>query len=475
MNKIQESRFNIIEDNDDLKKIKEDNCILKAIINSIQDAVSVVNKEGKIVIVNKAYTKIIGLSKEEVINKPAEIDIKKGKSVHRSVLKTGEKVLNQHLKVGKNGDEVVISGAPIIINGELWGSMAISRDISEIRKITKRLKYMEKKIEKLESKYNFDSILGKSSSIELAKQLARNVASTDATVFLRGKSGVGKELFAYAIHESSPRKDKKFIRVNCSALTDSLVNSELFGYEGGSFTGSKEGGKKGLFEEAEGGTIFLDEIGELDLSHQSMLLRALNEKEIIRVGGSKTILIDVRIISATNLNLEEAIRNGNFREDLYFRLMVYPIYIPSLKERKEDIPILTDFIIKKFNGKYGRSVKKISSGALKRLKEYSWPGNVRELENIIGRAMINMNFKETIIEEKHIDFINIERKTEENQIIEKSLISGEKSLKEIVSQAEKMAIENALKKTHGNRHKAAEILDISTRTIYYKIKEYQIS
>ena len=353
--------------------------------------------------------------------------------------------------------------------------MAIARNVSEIKKITEQLRTMEEKIRSLECKYSFDNILGKSISLENAKRLARNVASTDATAFLRGESGVGKELFAHAIHEESHRKNNRFIRVNCSALTDSLINSELFGYEDGAFTGGKSGGKKGLFEEADGGTIFLDEIGELNLNHQSMLLRALNEKEIIRVGGSKTIPIDVRIIAATNVKLEDAVKDGSFREDLYYRLMVYPINIPSLRERKEDIPILINFIIKKLNNKYGRSVQSMDNQALEKLKAYDWPGNVRELKNIIGRAMINMNFKETIIEKKHMDFMKIEMDIEESKIVEQSLINGNKTLKETISAVEKMSIENALKITGGNRSKAADILDISMRTMYYKIKEYGLS
>lgn len=472
---LKEDRFQIIQMEEEIKALKETNYMLEAIIESIQDAVSVSDIEGNITLVNKAYTEIIGFSAEEVINKPATLDIVKGESVHMNVLKNKKKVSNQRLEVGKNSTEVVISGTPIFINGELRGSMAIARDVSEIKEITKRLKKMEEKIRKLETKYNFHSILGKSSSLEQAKQLARNVSPTDATAFLIGESGVGKELFAHAIHEASERKNNKFIRVNCSALTDSLINSELFGYEDGAFTGGVPGGKKGLFEEAVGGTIFLDEIGELNLSHQSMFLRALNEKEIIRVGGSKTIPVDVRIIAATNVKLEEAVKEGSFREDLYYRLMVYPIYIPTLKERKEDIPILIDFMIEKLNNKYGRSVKTIDDEALEKLKIYDWPGNVRELENVIGRAMINMDLKEVIIKKKHMDFIKIGINIDENEIIEQSFLNGKKTLKETVGQAEKMAIENALRRTGGNRDEAAAILGISTRTIYYKIKEYGIS
>ena len=465
---------NIVEMVNESIHINETNYMLEAIIDSIQDAVSVVDEKGNGILINKAYTHMVGLTPKDVINKPATIDIVKGESVHMKVLETGKKIKGLPLKVGLNKTDVIISGSPIIIDGKLRGSMAIARDISEIKKATKKLKVMEQRIRDLESKYSFDDILGNSAQLEEIKRLGKNVAATDATVLLRGESGVGKELFAHAIHEASNRKKNKFIRVNCSALTDSLISSELFGYEDGAFTGGKRGGQKGLFEEADGGTIFLDEVGELDLNHQAMLLRVLNEKEILRVGGTSTIPVDVRIIAATNIELEEAIKSGQFREDLYYRLMVYPIHICPLRQRKDDIPILINFIIKKLNSKYGRAVNSIDDEALEILKNYDWPGNVRELENIIGRAMINMHFKETIIEKRHLPPINIRLDRREGEFLEKAL-SKQRTLKETVAEVEKRAIENALNRTNGNRSEAAGILGISIRTLYYKIREYELS
>lgn len=465
---------NIVEMVNESIHINETNYMLEAIIDSIQDAVSVVDEKGNGILINKAYTHMVGLTPKDVINKPATIDIVKGESVHMKVLETGKKIKGLPLKVGLNKTDVIISGSPIIIDGKLRGSMAIARDISEIKKATKKLKVMEQRIRDLESKYSFDDILGNSAQLEEIKRLGKNVAATDATVLLRGESGVGKELFAHAIHEASNRKENKFIRVNCSALTDSLISSELFGYEDGAFTGGKRGGQKGLFEEADGGTIFLDEVGELDLNHQAMLLRVLNEKEILRVGGTSTIPVDVRIIAATNIELEEAIKSGQFREDLYYRLMVYPIHICPLRQRKDDIPILINFIIKKLNSKYGRAVNSIDDEALEILKNYDWPGNVRELENIIGRAMINMHFKETIIEKRHLPPINIRLDRREGEFLEKAL-SKQRTLKETVAEVEKRAIENALNRTNGNRSEAAGILGISIRTLYYKIREYELS
>lgn len=458
---------------EELEQIKEVNYMLEKIIDSIQDAVSVVDENGNTILVNKAYTKLVGLESSDVINKPATIDIVKGESVHMKVLETKQEIKNLPLKVGLNKVEVVISGSPIIIQGKLKGSMAIARDISEIKHLSERLKDMQQKIRNLESKYSFEDILGNSVQLNKAKQLAKNVSTTDATVLLTGESGVGKELFAHAIHEASNRKYNKFIRVNCSTLTDSLISSELFGYEDGSFTGGKPGGQKGLFEEAEGGTIFLDEVGELHLNHQAMLLRVLNEKEIIRVGGTNTIPVDVRIIAATNLNLEDLVEKGRFREDLYYRLAVYPIYIPSIRERKEDIPSIVKLIIKKLSIKYSRNIEGIDEEALALIENYDLPGNVRELENIIGRALINMSSRDNIIEKKHVPFINVKMDSTESQFISKT--SEYTSLKQILSEVEKRTIEDALKNSNGNRDQAAKNLDISTRTLYYKIKEYELS
>lgn len=224
---------NIVEMVNESIHINETNYMLEAIIDSIQDAVSVVDEKGNGILINKAYTHMVGLTPKDVINKPATIDIVKGESVHMKVLETGKKIKGLPLKVGLNKTDVIISGSPIIIDGKLRGSMAIARDISEIKMATKKLKVMEQRIRDLESKYSFDDILGNSAQLEEIKRLGKNVAATDATVLLRGESGVGKELFAHAIHEASNRKENKFIRVNCSALTDSLISSELFGYEDG--------------------------------------------------------------------------------------------------------------------------------------------------------------------------------------------------------------------------------------------------
>src|SRR5690606_16184984 len=282
--------------------------------------INVVDEEGKALMINPAYTRITGLTEKDVIGKPATADISEGESIHMKVLKTRRPIRGAKLKVGPMKKEVLVNAAPVIVEGKLKGSVAVIHDISEIEKLTSELKRAQQMIRDLEATYTFDDIIGQSEEIKLAIDQAKIAAKTPATVLLRGASGTGKELFAHAIHNASDRKHNKFIRVNCAALSESVLESELFGYEGGAFTGAKSEGKKGLFEEANHGSIFLDEIGELSLTTQAKLLRVLQEKEIVRVGGTRPIPVDVRIIAATNANLEKKIREKTFREDLYYRL-----------------------------------------------------------------------------------------------------------------------------------------------------------
>ena len=374
---------------------------------SSNEAISVVDENGNGLMINPAYTRITGLTEKDVIGKPATADISEGESMHFKVLQTKKTFRGVRMKVGPKRKDVVVNVAPVIVNGKVKGSVGVIHDVSEIKALTAELQRARQIIRNLQAKYTFDDIIGNSPQMKLALDQAKIGAKTPATVLLRGDSGTGKELFAHAIHNESDRKNNKFIRVNCAAIAESILESELFGYEEGAFSGAKHGGKKGLFEEANLGSIFLDEIGELSLSMQAKLLRVLQENEIVRVGGTKPISIDVRIIAATNVNLEKAIENHSFRKDLYYRLTRLPIYIPPLKERMEDLPLLVNHIILKINQDYGRNVRGISDDALHVLKQYDWPGNVRELENIIGRTMIYMDMNEEIIQKEHIPNLEI--------------------------------------------------------------------
>lgn len=459
----------LAEENTDLRKIKT---MLEAIIHSSDEAISVVDEEGKGLMINPAYTRITGLTEEDVIGKPATVDISEGESIHLQVLKSRRPIRGARLKVGPANKEVVVNVAPIIVAGKLKGSVAVIHDISEIQQLTSELKRARQMIRDLEATYTFDDIVGESEEIKLAIEQAKIAAKTPATVLLRGASGTGKELFAHAIHNASNRKHHKFIRVNCAALAESVLESELFGYVGGAFTGAKSEGKKGLFEEANHGSIFLDEIGELSLTTQAKLLRVLQEKEIVRVGGTTPIPVDVRIIAATNANLEKKITDKTFREDLYYRLNRLPIYIPSLKERINDLPSLVQFMIHKVNQLYGRTVRSISDNALKKLRQYHWPGNVRELENVISRAIIFMDIQEQTIEYHHLrDLAMDERKS-----VEKIDQSKQQNipLKDAIEQYEKEYIKHIYEKNDCNKTKTAKQLQISIRNLYYKLEKYKI-
>jgi len=287
--------------------------------------------------------------------------------------------------------------------------------------------------------------------------LLKMVAPTDASVMIYGESGTGKELVAKAIHNNSNRREKQFLAVNCAALNENLIESELFGHEKGAFTGATNL-KKGKFEIADGGTIFLDEIGEMPVSTQAKLLRVLQEKEFERVGGVKTIKTDTRIIAATNRDLEAMVKSGDFREDLYFRLNVFPVKLPPLRERKSEIPLLVDFFLKKYSSRFSKVIKGYTKDFIEKLSSYNFPGNIRELENIIERCIILCTLDklnvEVLPEFKHSD----------------GLTSDSLDVKE----NERQLIIKALKETNNNKSNAAKILGISRKTLHNKIKEYEI-
>jgi len=457
---------------EEITNLKEIQMMLEAIIQSSDDAISVVDEEGKGILINRAYTRLTGLSEEKVIGQPATADIYEGESMHMKVLQTRRPVRGVKMLVGPNKKEVVVNVAPVIVNGKLKGSVAVIHDMSEIQALNKELTKARQIIRKLEAKYSFEDIIGNSEEMILAIEQAKLGAKTPATVLLRGESGTGKELFAHAIHNASDRKYNKFVRVNCASLSENLLESELFGYEEGAFSGAKRGGKKGLFEEANNGSIFLDEIGELSASTQAKLLRVLQEQEIIRVGGTKSIPINVRVIAATNVNLEKNIGNGTFREDLFHRLNRMPIQIPSLRYRKEDIPLLCERLIEKINQDYGRNVEGVTSAALSVLTSYDWPGNVRELENILGRAIIFMKYNETYIDIHHLPALKNDEKKEQGRNL---LLSYDQlNLQTRLEEYEKEIITQALQKHQWNKTKASKELGISIRNLYYKIEKFNI-
>ncbi|POI16075.1 sigma 54-interacting transcriptional regulator [Bacillus velezensis] len=459
---------------EEVTNLKQIRTMLEAIIQSSDEAISVVDENGIGMLINKAYTKMTGLSESEVIGKPASTDISEGESMHLKVLGTRRPVRGVRMKVGPNKKDVIVNVAPVIVDGILKGSVGVIHDVSEIKTLTAELNRARQIIRTLEAKYTFDDIIGTSEQMLVALEQAKLGAKTPATILLRGESGTGKELFAHAIHNESDRKYNKFIRVNCAALSESLLESELFGYEEGAFTGARRGGKKGLFEEANNGSIFLDEIGELTQSTQAKLLRVLQEKEIIRVGGAKAISVNVRIIAATNVNIEKAMAEGAFREDLYYRINRYPISIPPLRQRKEDIEALSIRLIEKINQDYGRNVKGLAPNALRALSAYSWPGNVRELENVLGRAMIFLEPHMERIEQQHLPVFESELNEKNGTQSDFPDVEGEK-LSQAVEKFEAHVIQKTLEEHKFNRTKTAKALGVSIRNLYYKMDKYGLA
>ncbi|PFK45973.1 sigma-54-dependent Fis family transcriptional regulator [Bacillus cereus] len=456
---------------EEVTDLKEIQTLLEAIIHSSEEAISVVDEKGRGLVINPAYTKLTGLNEDDIIGKPATTDIVEGESMHMKVLRTRRAVRGIHMKIGQKKRDVIVNVAPIIVDGILKGSVGVIRDVSEIQKLTHELNRARQIIRTLEAKYSFEDIVGTSDETMAAIEQAKLGANTPATVLLRGESGTGKELFAHAIHNGSNRKYNKFVRVNCAAISETLLESELFGYEEGAFSGAKRGGKRGFFEEANNGSIFLDEIGELSANTQAKLLRVLQEKEIMKVGGTKAIPINVRVIAATHVNLEKAILEGEFREDLYYRLNKIPIQIPSLRQRKVDIPAISERLIQKINQDYGRNIEGLTESAIEYLQSYDWPGNVRELENILGRAIIFMNYNEMYIDVHHLPPLHKESQVDlkgTNLLPELE----EKSLEHLVTEFEGNIISEYLEKFDGNKTKTAKALGISVRNLYYKLEKY---
>lgn len=443
--------------------------LLNTVMEATNDAIVYINKDGYIEMLSNPYAEFLGINKEDALGKHVTEVIQNTRM--DTVIKTGKEEIAQVQEI--NGRKMIATRIPVILNGTIIGAVGkvLFKDVDELKslymkisKIEKELnlyKYEFKKANK--AKYALDNIISESKSMEELKGITRKAAKTNSNILILGESGTGKELFAHAIHNNSKRIDAPFIKVNCGAIPYELLESELFGYEEGSFTGAKKGGKIGKFKAADGGTIFLDEIGDLPMNMQVKLLRVLQDKEIEKIGSNTSEKIDVRVIAATNQDLEKMISEGMFRLDLYYRLNVVSIKIPPLRERKDDIPILSNHLIEKISRNENIKVDRIPENTLEYLKRYNWPGNVRELENILERT-INFLDKETIIRPEHLP-----RKI--TQIVGMKEI---KSLKEILEETEKQYIIDSLMVSNGNKTIAANGLDISRTTLYDKISKYDI-
>ncbi|ADL12508.1 sigma-54-dependent Fis family transcriptional regulator [Acetohalobium arabaticum] len=429
------------------------------ILNSTAEGFFTVNNEGVITQINQKGSQLLGYAPQECIGKKFETFFPE--STFSSLMKLTTDGTEKSKEMVWNLKQKRLQVTSKVINEE----EEVTGLVIKINDFSAQKKSETKKEQKTD--YSFSDIIGQSREIRKMIRIAQKVANSDSTILLTGESGTGKELFAQAIHNYSSRQDKEFVPINCGAIPEDLMESELFGYQDGAFTGAKRGGKPGKFELADDGTIFLDEIGELNFSAQVKLLRVLQERKVSRLGSNELIPVDVRIIAATNKNLKERIKTGDFREDLYYRLNVINLELPPLRERGEDIIILAEYFIEKLGMALGKYNVKLSEPVKKTFKNYNWPGNIRELKNGIESAL-NL-IEGLVIKKEHIpDYLGTETDLQsQHYSIDDELLS--------LKEAEARAIRKALKYFEGNISRAARHLEIGRNTLYRKIEKYGIN
>ncbi|SNS66453.1 PAS domain S-box-containing protein [Anaerovirgula multivorans] len=440
------------------------------ILDNLHEAVCVVNKDGVVVLWCGKAEKLYGVKEEEIVGKKLEELFPTGLLL--KVLE-GKKPIENVLHSPREGNYVNISAMPLFSNGELIGAVSTDRDITEVRNLSleleatkEKLDYLQMEVNKIsEDKYSFGQALGKSDAIKEKIDRAMQVASTTSSVLIRGESGTGKEVFARAIHQASGRKGP-FIAINCSAIPENLFESEMFGYEGGAFTGALNKGKIGKIELANKGTLFLDEIGDMPLYMQAKLLRVLQERQVVRVGGDKAIDIDVRIISATHRDLKAMVKEGKFREDLYYRLNVVSLEIPNLKDRKEDIPMFVKHFMEEFCKENNIFTPRITPEVFQVLMNHHWPGNVRELKNTVEHLVVFSKEGEIKVESLPEHLLGRLAHHEEMEV--------PYDLQENIKRIEIDTIKRAMETAEGNKAQAAKLLNIPRSTLYYKIKFYDL-
>lgn len=471
------------------------------ILEAVQDGICVFDKDGNLTYVNRAYNEITG----EHIAEGDNIHEISPRGNRIKVLEKGQKIMGA-ICPKKNGNSVVANIVPIIVNQQIVGGISVVKNLSEVQELVDRISQLSAKTEYLEEELNrrqklnpaFNRIVGISSKLCDAMKLAAKTADNNFNVLIRGESGTGKELIAEAIHYSSERASQPFIRVNCAAIPENLLESEMFGHVKGAYTGAIKT-KIGKFELADKGTIFLDEIGELDKSMQAKMLRVIQKKEFQRVGDDRTITVDARIIAATNRNLEELVESGDFREDLYYRLNVIPIWLPPLRERKEDIPVLSEHFLNKIAEELNCEPKHLNYEAMQALVNYSWPGNIRELENVMERINILADGKEVmkedlphyISENYHTEVVSEQKERSsqasavvENGLYEANLAKGVESAGELIPEDEseeimpwefyeREIIRKALKK-YGSFNAAGKALGLTHKTVAAKARKYHL-
>ena len=449
---------------------------LQAVLSTEDDAITIVDQKMNVIFWNEAAEETYNIQKEEILGKKITDFFLHDDLMVLNVLKTKKKVKNKYHRP-RHDKHVVINTSPIFDgNGELIGAVSVERDITQLVKLNENLIMTSRELQELKQRVHtdqeilpFSKLIGKSKALRKTIAIANKSAKTDATTLILGESGTGKEICARAIHEASARRKGPFIPVNCGAIPHALFESELFGYEGGSFTGAQKEGKPGKIEMAHGGTLFLDEVGELPLEMQVKLLRVLQEQVLYRIGDSKGRKVDVRFIAATNQDLIKLMEEKKFRSDLYYRLNVIQLTMPPLRERVEDIPLLAQYFLEQFASRYQVPVPEIQPDAMPVLLQHPWPGNVRELRNLMERVVI-LSEKPVIQKE---DLVSFFQHPDAPAFSERGA-ENRRSLSSEKDHMEKQLIEQALKETAGNKSQAARKLRISRVTLYKKLKKYQI-
>lgn len=454
--------------------LNEEFTTLKHIINQVNEGISAIDRDGVVILWNKFMQKRYNITSDEIVGRKMSdylVD-----TISERVLTTRQAMSDvYYTKKNMAGTDLygVVHAFPVFHKEEFVGVVCTEVDVTDASKLSKELELTQEKIKYLEEEVKslsigeFDKILGKSYPLEKAKNMAKQVAKTNSSIMINGESGTGKEVFARAIHKYSEREGT-FIPVNCSAIPQELFESEFFGYEPGAFTGATKNGKPGIFELANKGTLFLDEIGDMPYNMQAKLLRVLQEREIMRVGGNEIIKIDVRVISASNKDLAAMVKEETFREDLYYRLNVVEINLPSLRERGGDVAILIYEFLEEQCKINNKPFLKISKEALDMLQRYEWKGNIRELKNTMENMVVLSNRDTLEVEDIPVYIRNkVESKEDKETMYPMDLNMAVQIL-------EKNKIQEALEKTSGNRSKAAKILNIPRTTLYYKMDQYEI-
>lgn len=444
------------------------------IFDAFQDGIYVTNSNGLTLYVNSAYERITGIAAERVMGRCMTDIVREGilsSSITQRVIRECSEVRSE--QTTQNGTRVTLHGIPIYTDGRISLVVTVVRDISVIKYLQKELnqsrammEQYKSRLEELDGNKNFVAV---SQKFHAAVALAQKVAGVDTTVLILGESGTGKEVLAREIHEKSSRRDQIFLKTNCGAIPENLLEAELFGYVGGAFTGAQKGGHIGLFEAASDGTLFLDEIGDMPLHLQVKLLRVLQERTVTRVGSTKAIPINTRIVAATNRDLEQMVKRKEFREDLFYRLNIVAIKSPPLRERKEDIPGLTNFFVNKLNERY-HLTKRLSPEILAAFMDHDWPGNVRELENMIERVLV------TSVD----DFVTLDSVRLPWTVVGSTAVAEEVAepfeavpLRTAVERVERQLLLNAAKH-YRTTYQIAEALEISQPSASRKLKKYGI-